>query len=174
MRCWPAFPIFRASEAIPKTGFSGNRFSTRLRLYRTTSARRWFSSIFSASSKDLRIPMRPRPRRSAAWMYARFRTASKGGGARDPVLEALHRLQRRAMRRPVREPHRRCAAAPARADRAEGRGVDQSDGHFFDPATALCLNGKSDRGAPAMAQCRPDRCPNSCITPSSAGLGAGG
>jgi hypothetical protein len=35
---------------------------------------------------------------------------------------------------------------------------------FFDPATALCLNGKSERTAPAMAQCRPDRCPNSCIT----------
>lgn len=35
---------------------------------------------------------------------------------------------------------------------------------FFDPATALCLNGKTERSAPAMAQCRPDRCPNSCIT----------
>jgi hypothetical protein len=35
---------------------------------------------------------------------------------------------------------------------------------FFDPATALCLNGKTQRSAPAMAQCRPDRCPNSCIT----------
>jgi hypothetical protein len=35
---------------------------------------------------------------------------------------------------------------------------------FFDPATALCLNGKTDAAAPAMAQCRPDRCPNSCIT----------
>jgi hypothetical protein len=35
---------------------------------------------------------------------------------------------------------------------------------FFDPATALCLNGKSDHSTPAMAQCRPDRCPNSCIT----------
>jgi hypothetical protein len=35
---------------------------------------------------------------------------------------------------------------------------------FFDPATALCLSGKTDRSAPAMAQCRPDRCPNSCIT----------
>ena len=34
---------------------------------------------------------------------------------------------------------------------------------FFDPATALCLNGKTDHGRPAMAQCRPDRCPNSCI-----------
>jgi integrase len=35
---------------------------------------------------------------------------------------------------------------------------------FFDPATALCLNGMTERSAPAMAQCRPDRCPNSCIT----------
>jgi integrase len=35
---------------------------------------------------------------------------------------------------------------------------------FFDPATALCLNGKAEQTAPAMAQCRPDRCPNSCIT----------
>jgi hypothetical protein len=35
---------------------------------------------------------------------------------------------------------------------------------FFDPATALCLNGKTDHSRPAMAQCRPDRCPNSCIT----------
>ena len=35
---------------------------------------------------------------------------------------------------------------------------------FFEPATALCLNGKTERTAPALAQCRPDRCPNSCIT----------
>jgi len=35
---------------------------------------------------------------------------------------------------------------------------------FFEPATALCLNGKTEAAAPAMAQCRPDRCPNSCIT----------
>jgi hypothetical protein len=35
---------------------------------------------------------------------------------------------------------------------------------FFDPAAALCLNGKVERSAPAMVQCRPDRCPNSCIT----------
>jgi integrase len=35
---------------------------------------------------------------------------------------------------------------------------------FFDPATALCLNGEAERTVPAMAQCRPDRCPNSCIT----------
>jgi integrase len=34
---------------------------------------------------------------------------------------------------------------------------------FFDPATALCLNGKTEAATPAMAQCRPDRCPNSCI-----------
>jgi hypothetical protein len=35
---------------------------------------------------------------------------------------------------------------------------------FFDPATALCLHGKTETATPAMAQCRPDRCPNSCIT----------
>jgi integrase len=35
---------------------------------------------------------------------------------------------------------------------------------FFDPATALCLNGKTERSAPTMTQCRPDHCPNSCIT----------
>ena len=35
---------------------------------------------------------------------------------------------------------------------------------FFEPATALCLNGKTERTTPALAQCRPDRCPNSCIT----------
>ena len=35
---------------------------------------------------------------------------------------------------------------------------------FFEPATALCLNGKTEVTAPAMAQCRPDKCPNSCIT----------
>jgi hypothetical protein len=34
---------------------------------------------------------------------------------------------------------------------------------FFDPATALCLNGKTESAVPIMAQCRPDRCPNSCI-----------
>jgi hypothetical protein len=34
---------------------------------------------------------------------------------------------------------------------------------FFDPATALCLNGKTERSTPAIAHCRPDRCPNSCI-----------
>jgi hypothetical protein len=34
---------------------------------------------------------------------------------------------------------------------------------FFDPATALCLKGKTEAAVPAMAQCRPDRCPNSCI-----------
>jgi len=34
---------------------------------------------------------------------------------------------------------------------------------FFDPATALCLSANVDRSTPAMAQCRPDRCPNSCI-----------
>jgi len=35
---------------------------------------------------------------------------------------------------------------------------------FFNPATALCLNGKTERNAPAMAHCHPDRCPNSCVT----------
>lgn len=35
---------------------------------------------------------------------------------------------------------------------------------FFDPATALCLAGKAEYNTPALAQCRPDRCPNSCIT----------
>ena len=34
---------------------------------------------------------------------------------------------------------------------------------FFEPTTALCLNGKTEAAAPAMAQCRPDKCPNSCI-----------
>ena len=34
---------------------------------------------------------------------------------------------------------------------------------FFDPATALCLKGTTEIATPAMAQCRPDRCPNSCI-----------
>jgi hypothetical protein len=34
---------------------------------------------------------------------------------------------------------------------------------FFDPATALCLNGKTETATPTMAQCRPDRFPNSCI-----------
>lgn len=34
---------------------------------------------------------------------------------------------------------------------------------FFNPATALCLNGKPDQASPSMGQCRPDRCPNSCI-----------
>jgi hypothetical protein len=35
---------------------------------------------------------------------------------------------------------------------------------FFDPTAALCLNGKTEAATPAMAQCRPDRCPNSCFT----------
>jgi hypothetical protein len=35
---------------------------------------------------------------------------------------------------------------------------------FFNPATALCLNGKTEGNAPAMAHCHPDRCPNSCVT----------
>jgi len=38
---------------------------------------------------------------------------------------------------------------------------------FFDPDTAHCLDqGKEDldRSVPALSQCRPDRCPNACIT----------
>jgi hypothetical protein len=34
---------------------------------------------------------------------------------------------------------------------------------FFEPATALCLSGKTERSAPAMAQRRPDHCPIPCI-----------
>ncbi|MGV1954163.1 hypothetical protein ACQZ5G_11375 [Agrobacterium sp. 22-214-1] len=37
---------------------------------------------------------------------------------------------------------------------------------FFDPDTALCLdqdNDDLDHFMPALAQCRPDRCPNACI-----------
>lgn len=38
---------------------------------------------------------------------------------------------------------------------------------FFDPDTALCLDREEagfDRSAPALSHCRPDRCPNACIT----------
>ena len=36
---------------------------------------------------------------------------------------------------------------------------------FFDPETALCLDhGKDDLDYTALSQCRPDRCPNACIT----------
>jgi hypothetical protein len=38
---------------------------------------------------------------------------------------------------------------------------------FFDPDTALCLDREGatpDRSAPAPSHCRPDRCPNACIT----------
>jgi hypothetical protein len=35
---------------------------------------------------------------------------------------------------------------------------------FFHPATAPSLSPNADRSAPAIMQCRPDRCPNSCIT----------
>ncbi len=38
---------------------------------------------------------------------------------------------------------------------------------FFDPDTALCLdreNATADRSAPALSHCRPDRCPNACVT----------
>ncbi|MCR5857374.1 hypothetical protein [Mesorhizobium sp. J428] len=38
---------------------------------------------------------------------------------------------------------------------------------FFDPDTALCLDQDKDdldRTMPALSQCRPDRCPNACIT----------
>jgi hypothetical protein len=36
---------------------------------------------------------------------------------------------------------------------------------FFDPDTALCLDrsGTTDRSAPVLSHCSPDRCPNSCI-----------
>ncbi|MER9669538.1 hypothetical protein [Mesorhizobium sp. M0203] len=37
---------------------------------------------------------------------------------------------------------------------------------LFDAATALCLLGVSDseRTAPALSRCGPDRCPNACLT----------
>jgi len=37
---------------------------------------------------------------------------------------------------------------------------------FFDPDTALCLDrgNTTDRSAPALSHCRPDRCPNACVT----------
>ena len=38
---------------------------------------------------------------------------------------------------------------------------------FFDPDTALCLDHEEasvERRAPALSHCRPDRCPNACIT----------
>jgi hypothetical protein len=38
---------------------------------------------------------------------------------------------------------------------------------FFDPDTALCLDREGatpDRSAPVLCHCRPDRCPNACIT----------
>ena len=38
---------------------------------------------------------------------------------------------------------------------------------FFDPDTALCLdreNTTTDRSVPALSHCRPDRCPNACVT----------
>ena len=38
---------------------------------------------------------------------------------------------------------------------------------FFDPDTALCLdreNATTDRSVPALSHCRPDRCPNACVT----------
>lgn len=38
---------------------------------------------------------------------------------------------------------------------------------FFDPDTALCLDREgatTDRSAPALSHCRPDRCPNACVT----------
>ena len=38
---------------------------------------------------------------------------------------------------------------------------------FFDPDTALCLdreNTTADRTVPALSHCRPDRCPNACVT----------
>ena len=37
---------------------------------------------------------------------------------------------------------------------------------FFEPATALCMIEKevTERSAPALSRCSPDRCPNACIT----------
>jgi hypothetical protein len=38
---------------------------------------------------------------------------------------------------------------------------------FFDPDTALCLDREEapiERSAPALSHCRPDRCPNACVT----------
>jgi len=38
---------------------------------------------------------------------------------------------------------------------------------FYDPDTALCLdreNATTDRSVPALSHCRPDRCPNACVT----------
>ena len=37
---------------------------------------------------------------------------------------------------------------------------------FFEPAAAMCLerSGASNRSAPRLSHCSPDRCPNSCIT----------
>ncbi|MDA9391613.1 hypothetical protein WN73_13400 [Bradyrhizobium sp. CCBAU 45394] len=38
---------------------------------------------------------------------------------------------------------------------------------FFDPDTALCLdreNAAANRTVPALSHCRPDRCPNACVT----------
>jgi len=38
---------------------------------------------------------------------------------------------------------------------------------FFDPDTALCLDREgatTDQSAPTLSHCRPDRCPNACIT----------
>ncbi len=38
---------------------------------------------------------------------------------------------------------------------------------FFDPDSALCLDREEapvERSAPALSHCRPDRCPNACIT----------
>ena len=37
---------------------------------------------------------------------------------------------------------------------------------LFDAATALCLNAAphSERAAPALSRCSPDRCPNACLT----------
>ncbi|MER8788337.1 hypothetical protein NKH71_10805 [Mesorhizobium sp. M0983] len=38
---------------------------------------------------------------------------------------------------------------------------------FFDPDTALCLDREEasiERSAPALSHCRPDHCPNACIT----------
>ncbi|MCZ8546390.1 hypothetical protein OOJ09_19555 [Mesorhizobium qingshengii] len=61
----------------------------------------------------------------------------------------------------------RLRAMPARLGRTLHTGMLADC--FFDPETALCLDhGKDDldHTAPALSQCRPDRCPNACITRS--------
>ena len=49
------------------------------------------------------------------------------GSRRDPVPEAVHRLQRRPMRKPAGRGRGRRATAAAGPDRAQGRGADPGD-----------------------------------------------